>query len=265
MSVLTIATRDLVGLLTDALHTTGTVEYPALDAVLLDTATAEVQISDEDGDGTEGMFDTITSDVLVATSTDAFHFISQGHAACTGRLHMPVLVSATDVENVITVFTKKAKTAPKSSNTHRCRLEISGHVLTVEEDPELRPGGTEVIMRTIDTEEYPRGLSVLMDVDPTVPYTDKGKVVPAAFGIGLPGVAYEIVGKVAKRRKMLPAQYASHHKRGVMVTVGSMWRVYLLPTGLDEEKGEHTGPLVPLFEPNLKPRDDAASQGSLAV
>lgn len=253
MSGLTLTTREFTGLLTDAVLTAADDpdEFPSLATVLLDTGHADVLVtSTDDGDG-DTLIDTVQSDVLIATSTNGFDMVSQGHCACEGRLHRVVLISVQDAASLIKTFTAKGKTAPKGV-PHKTRVEITGDTLTVQEDLSYGSRGVSMVVPIMDVEDYSPSVTRSLDPDPTVEVVDgKKQPIPASYGAGIAGSALEIVAKVAKRRKMTPAYYRCHQHRPLVVEVGSMWRGVFGAVKLDEENGQHRGPQVRVFEPRV--------------
>lgn len=252
MSFVTLRTRDLVGLLADAVLTASTdPECPVLRAVLLDTAHGEVEVQSEDDDGEPPLLDVVSSDLLVATSTDGSTMISQCHVACTGHLQGPMLLPALDVLDLVKVFTRLGKTAPKGL-PHETRLELVGSTLTVSEDPSLCPDGRVMQLQVLDTEDYPRALAEKLRPATFGTFRDQntGKVIDPSYGWGLSASASEVVGKVGKRRKMPDTRwYQDHPRRGVVVEVGSMWSARFKPGGLEDV--EYLAPQIPVFEPRL--------------
>lgn len=253
MTGVTLMTRDFVGLLTDAVLTASGEpdEFPVLATVLLDTGHADVLVtSEDDGDG-ETLIDTVPSDVLIATSTNGFDMVSQGHCPCEGRLHRVVLISVQDAGSLIKTFTAKGKSAPKGV-PHQTRVEITGDTLTVQEGLSYGARGVSMVVPVMDVEDYPSGVARSLDPDPGIEVLDENKKpIPPSYGAGIRGDFLEIIAKVAKRRKMTPACYRAHQRRPLVVEVGSMWRAAFGAAKLDEENGQHYGPQVRVFEPRL--------------
>jgi hypothetical protein len=267
VSGLTLSTREFTGLLTDAVLTACPApdEYPHLATVLLDTDHADVLItSEDDGDG-EALIDTVPSDVLIATSTNGFDMVGQGHTPCEGRLHRSVLISVQDAQSLIRTFTAKGKTAPKGV-PHKTYIEITGETLTVSEAMLSRSRGISMVVPIIDAEDYPASVAQSLDPDPGVEVLDdKKQSIPPSYGSGLSADFLDIVAKVANRRKMLPAIYRCHHRRPVVVEVGSMWHASFGAAKLDEENGQHLGPQVRVFEPRLPAKKNKAAAPQLPV
>lgn len=264
MSVLTLPTREFVGLLADAVLTAGKdPDLPLLATILLDTDRGEIILKSDD-EGDTPLIDTVVSDLLVATSTDGISMVGQGHTACTGRFHRPVLIARLDAEALVKVFTPLAKTAQQNV-THQVQVEIAGDTLEVAEDPEQRPNGVVVQCRALDLDDYPKTLPLVMQPDVTQPVIDDGTEIPPSYGSGLGALAFETIGKVGKRRKMPTAYYRHHQRRGVVVEVGSKWRGLFMPTRLEEAEGQHLGPQVRVFEPRLPARTDASVAPPLPV
>jgi hypothetical protein len=246
VSVLSISTRELVGLLHDTCLTAGQdLEYfPSLATVLLDTDRAEVTVSEFTEDGSEPLIDVIDSDVLVGTSTNGTSMIGQAHTACEGRFHRPVLISAVDAKMMYTALKEKSR-AP------RVELELTGDCFTMSEQ-QKSPGRLVVSVPSMDLEPYPRSVAALMVPDRFVVVVDeRGEVIDPSYGTGMDGVVFEVVGKVARRRKMVPVWYRFHQRRGVVVEVGAMWRALFMPSRVDEEVGQHLDPQVRVFTPRL--------------
>jgi hypothetical protein len=253
VSGLTLSTRDFTGLLTDAVLTASDSpdEYPILATVLIDTDHADVLVtSEDDGDG-DTLIDTVPSDVLIATSTNGYDMVGQGHAPCEGRLHKPVLISVQDAQSLIKTFTAKGKTAPKGV-PHQTRVEITGETLTVSEAVSYRSRGISMVIPLMELDDYPASVARSLDPDPSVEvFDDKKQPIPPSYGSGLAAANLEIVAKVANRRKMVPALYKIHQRRPVIVEVGSMYRAAFGAAKLDEDNGQHLGPQVRVFEPRL--------------
>ena len=265
MSWLIVETRQLVGLLSDALLTAGkdADDYPSLVTVLLDCDRAEVEIeSREDG---ETLIDTIPSDVLVATSTDGFTIASQGHIPCEGWLHHPVLLAADDVDNVVRTFTKKGKTAPKN-DIHRTKVEISGDGVTFSEQHPAVFNGTVMTIRAQDISMYPRGLERTLDPDyaTDVVHHETREPIPHTTGAAIHPGSWEIIAKVAKRRKMVPVYYRRHQLQRVIVEIGSMWRASVGAFRLLDED-LYQAPRVAVFTPRLPSKDNEAAPEPLPV
>jgi hypothetical protein len=251
VSTLNLSTREFVGLLTDTTLTAGQdMEYfPALATVLLDTDRGEVTVTELSEDGNEPLIDVIESDVLVGTSTNGASMIGQAHTACEGQLHRPVLISAVDARMIYTALKEKSR-AP------RVELELSGDSLTVSE-MQKSPGRLVVSVPSMDLENYPRTVASLMCPDRFLAVVDgQGQVIEPSYGTGMSGEVFEVVGKISKRRKMVPSFYRHHHRRGVVVEVGWMWRGLFMPTRLDEENGQHLEPQVRVFVPRLPDEQD---------
>jgi hypothetical protein len=242
-------TRDFVGLLADAVLTAGTdpQENPVLATVLVDTDHAEVLVTSQD-DGQGGtLIDTVPSDVVIATSTNGYNLVSQGHCPCEGRLHKPVLITVQDTQSLIKTFTVKGK----STANHRTRVEITGDTVTVSENIQGDRGiAMEIPM--MDLDDYPVTVARSLSPDPTrVPVDEHQQPIPPSAGFGLPTAAHEIIAKVAGRRKMPPAIYQYHQRRPVVVEIGSMWHAVFGAVTLDEDNGQQHGPLVRVFPPRL--------------
>jgi hypothetical protein len=264
---LTLSTREFTGLLTDAVLTASDApdEFPALATVLLDTDHADVLVTSEaDGDG-EALIDTIPSDVLIATSTNGFTMVGQGHCPCEGRLHKSVLLSVQDVQSLIKTFTAKGKTAPKGV-PHQTRIEITGETLTVSEAVTFGHRGISMIVPVMNAEDFPANVARSLDPDPGIDVLDdQKKSIAPSYGSGLDAGFLEIIAKVANRRKMLPAIYRCHQRRPVVVEVGSMWHAAFGAAKLDEDNGQHLGPQVRVFAPRLPAKQDNETAPTLPV
>lgn len=259
MSGVTLSTRDFTGLLADAVLTASDSpdEFPVLATVLLDTDHADVLVTSEEDEDGETLMDTVPSDVLVATSTNGFDRVGQGHAPCEGRFHKPVLISVQDVQSLIRTFTAKGKTAPKGV-PHRTRVEITGETLTVSEAVGYRARGISMVIPLMDVEEYPVTVARSLAPDPSVEVLDERKnPIPVSYGSGLSAGSLEIIAKVANRRKMIPALYRIHQRRPVIVEIGSRYRAVFGSAKLDEDSGQHLAPQVLVFEPRLPAKDTA--------
>lgn len=248
MSTVTLPTRELVGLLTDAALTAGCdPDSPHLAAVLLDCDHGEVAVPGNNGTGPAA--DTEPSDLMVATSTDGRSMAGQAHTSCVGRLHRPVLVSVGDVKALVRMF--KPLAGPGKTTTRQAQLEIVGEALVVSEDPQQVPGGVSVTVPALDLSDYPDMIpGMLQPVLARIVGAD-GAVIEPTHGTGFGYGHLEIMGKIGKRRKMPVAVYRWHQRRGVIVEIGSMYRAMFWPCPLDEAAGQHLEPQVSVFTPRL--------------
>jgi hypothetical protein len=246
MSTITLPTHSLVGLLSDVSLTAGSdPEIPLLRTVLLHTDRGEVMTTTGRAEE-EPLIDVVPSDLLIGTSTDGVSMISQAHTACEGLFHRPLLISVPDVKAIVDVFKGKEVAT-------QTQLETTGDHLMVSEDPRLAPGGVVVTVPVLDLlEDYPTHLPGLMQPDPHVVVEDgHGAVIDPSYGTGMDTTVFDVIAKVGKRRKMLPAWYRHHQRKGVVVEIGSMWRALFMPSKLDEDSGQHLGPQVRVFSPDL--------------
>lgn len=253
MSSITLPTRGLVGLLEDLSLTAADpkMELPHLTAVLLHTAKGDFEVPQGKSDDGEPLFETVPSDLLVATST-CLSMIGQGHTACTGRLHKPALIDLLDIESVIKVFKPLiTKRLPKGV-IHQSVVTLSTSNLIVSEDPDLVPGGKSVSMTVLDSDPFPRNTADLLEVDPERPVVVDGRSVPVEYGTGLGTDFFTIVGKIAARRDMTPAVYRHHQQARIVVEVGGAYRAVVMPVPLQEDRWD--GPVVEVFSPPLPPR-----------
>lgn len=259
MATLSISTRDLVGLLTDALGTTRKdVEVTLMNSVLLHTDRGPWQIAlpqDDPEPGDDPLFDEIDSDLFVATSYDG-SAVSQGHTQCTGTLRVPALVSVASAKAIVAVF-KPLITGSRlgKSITHRCTVEIAPGSVTLDvcEDQDLVPeGGAAISVPLVDSENYPRDVVGMLTPDPGLPVEGD----PPSYGTGIDRDHLAVIGAVAKRRKMNVAWYRHHQNRRIVVTVGRAWRMVFLPVDLDTQSdtGQYEAPQVPAYQPPLPPR-----------
>lgn len=261
MSIITLPTRELVGLLTDTVLTAGTdPDSPVLATALLDCDHGEVAVP-VSANGTGPLADTEPSDLLVATSTDGQSMAGQAHTACAGRLHKPVLISTEDAQKLIKVFKtfKSLLGVGGERTTHQTQLEIVGDALVVSEDPRQVPGGVSVTVPTLDTGDYPQTVPVFMQPDVAAPVVVDGAPVEPSYGTGMSFGHLEVTGKVGKRRKAPVALYRHHQRRGIVVEIGSMYRAVFMPAKLNEGEGQHLEPQVPVFTPRLAVSSKSAS------
>ncbi|HEY2763375.1 MAG TPA: hypothetical protein VGJ13_05095 [Pseudonocardiaceae bacterium] len=260
MSTATIPTRNFVGLLADAtLTASDDPELPALCAVLLHSDRGEWTVQETDPDDrSTALIDVITSDLLIATSTDRYA-LGQAHEHCEGQLHKPVVVSLTDAKAVIAAFKPLVHSLGKET-THHVVLTLEGDTLTVAEDPKQVPDGFSVSFSVAYAyEEFPR-FADLMTPDTAKTVTDDdGRAVAPSYGTGFEPTRLWAFVQVGKRRKMLVAMYRHHQTRAVVIEVGSAYRGVLMPYRLDEKTGQQNGPLVRVFTPDLpeRPTQDA--------
>jgi hypothetical protein len=263
MSSIKLPTRGLVGLLEDAVLTTADpkMELPHLSAVLLHTAkgTWDIPVEDAEEDDGEPLFESVPSDLLVASST-SLSMIGQAHTMCLGRLHKPVLVSTLDVESIIKVFKPLVSKRLPKTVTHTTVITYSGGTVIVAEDPDQVPDGKSLTLAAMDVDPYPRNIADLLNVDPKELVVVDGEAVPASYGTGLDPKHVDALGKISKRRKMTVAVYR-HHQRGRMVVgIGSSYRAVLMPYPLKEDTGQHLEPQVEVFTPPLPKREKPSEQ-----
>ena len=252
MSTITIATRQLVGLLSDLLLTASTdPERPEVMGVLLHTAAGEF-IPDLPPSDETPLIDAIEMDLLVGTSTDMLRVIAQAHAPrdagnLAGWLR-PVFIADSDATAVVTEFKKRQGRLGKEV-THKCELNLSGDVLTVREDPTQVPGGLKISFQVGDGATFPT-VADRMRPDPTIQETGwDGEIIPPSYGTGLRQPYVEAFAKVSKRRVMPIAMYCHHQSAPIVVEIGSSYRAVMRPCKLDEESGQHQAPTVRVFEP----------------
>lgn len=261
MSSMTLPTRGLVGLLEDVVLTTldKKMEVPHLSAVLLHTARGpwQIPVEDAEDDGGEPLFDEVTSDLLIG-STTCLSMIGQGHTACTGSLHRPVLISRLDADAVIDVFKPLVSGRLPKTVTHQTVLTLSAGSLIVSEDPTQVPGGVSVSLAVMDLDPFPRNIGELLAPDPTAKVVIDKQEVPSSYGTGLDGDHLNVLAKVARRRKMPIAFYRSHQRHRIVVTIGQAYRAVLVSIPLKEDDSQHTGPLVEVFTPDLPARSKDA-------
>lgn len=253
MSGLSIATRDLVGLLADALETTDPKpDMGVRHAVLLHTTRGPWRaMAEQQEPGERPLFDYITSDLLAATSYDG-SAVSQGHAPCSGRLPHPVLISVPSVKAITAVFKPlvKASSLPKTT-THRATLDCPPELLGLEvrEDRSLVEDGASVLVPQMDTDLFSRRV-----MDMLTPLRElAADEVPAAYGTGVSPAHFAAVAAVAERRKMDIAWYRHHQGRRMVATVGQAWRFVCRPVALDTEEYPevYDEPQVPVYDPQL--------------
>lgn len=266
MSVLTIETRGLVGLLTDVLRTAGEEpEIPQWHAVLLHTDRGPWQIAGErdsdDPDDDTGLFTEITTDLLVGSSVNGTA-VGQSHHQCSGTLRVPVLISVPSATAIVAAFKPLiAKSSLPKTTTHRVevRLDPGSMTLDVSEDPELVHDGRTVsvpLLAEEHAEKFPRKLLGMLTPDRTLPVDE-----PRSYGLGVRTENLEVLTAVSKRRKMPVAWYSHHQHRRVLVTVGRYYRVVFLPVELDEKEDQYNEPLAAVYDPGLpETGEDAEDQ-----
>lgn len=247
MTIATLSTRHLVGLLVDVERTASTdPETPLLSAVLLHSDHGEWMFTKTDTTD-PAMIDVWPTDLLVGTSTDGSR-AGQAHIPSEGTLPRPVLLAGPDVKALIKFLRPFSGRAAKISPSHTV-LELSGEILTVTETP----SGRSVHMPVVDDDDYPARLAcALLEADPTVGAPGQGDtLVEVACGTGVDPVDSAIVTAVAKRRKMNERWYRWHQRRTIVVEVGAAYRCAFQPVRLDEENWEHREPQVRVFTPPL--------------
>lgn len=267
MSATTLATRALIGLLTDiTLTAANDPDDPTLNTVLLHGGHGTWAPDTRSDDDEDALLDAVPSDLLVATSTDR-RAAAQAHAACTGRLHRPILVTVPDVKAIVALF-KPLVTSLGRDTTHMARLTLEGETLTVAEDPLVVPDGRSVSMTVASFgpgSDYPTGVAKVLDPDPAnLPrqYRD-GPPIEATRGSGLSASGLAVVASVAKRRAMPAVIYRHHQDRPLVAEVGNSYRVVLQPYGVDDDQQE--GPQIEVFDPLPAEGDGAEVESPLAV
>lgn len=256
MSSVTLPTRGLVGMLEDAVLTTADpkLELSHLSAVLLDTAHGDwaFPAEEQDPDADEPLFQHAATDLLVASSTNVA-MLAQVHTPCTGRLHKPILMSRMDAAAVIKVFKPLITARLPKPMIHQTVITYTGQTVIVSEDPAQVPGGKSVTMSALDLEEFPRNVADLLEVDPTKPVKVGSRVVPPSYGTGYEGVYFEVLAKVAKRRKMIARVYWYHQSGRVRAEIGGAYTAVMVPVPLPDPV-QYDEPQVPVFAPNLPQR-----------
>lgn len=257
MGTITAPTRQLVGLLSDLILTSGIdPELPTTRGILLHTTTGEF-VPDLPGadDGQEPLIDAVETKLLVGTSTDT---------AVVGQAHIPVefdgpigwpdpvFVDLLDAQAVAREFKTKVSMLGREV-THRSELTVSAGTLTVREDPSQVPGGLRMAFQVDDGSLFPK-VHERMQPDPTelIPGPDGFTVVEPSYGTGYNPAHVEVFAKVGKRRQMPVAVYRYHQNRTVVVEIGASYRAAVGPYTLDEDHGQHLAPTVRVFAPPVR-------------
>lgn len=236
MSYLTLPTRQLVGLLADALRTAGKdPDLPVVGNVLLHTDIAKHPVNGDD------------IHVLVATATDLM-FIGQASAECDSQLHRPVLVSTIDAKSIAGVFVDLIGKFGREI-THLSEVELSGDTLTVREERKQSPDGKSISVFVQEADDYPHFAQVM---SPTVDYPKDSQdlVIDPTYGTAYPPERLAVFAAIGKRRKEPVMMYRHHQDRNVVVTVGLWYRGALRPAKLDDV--DYNEPQVPVFTPSPK-------------
>lgn len=252
MSTILVPTRQLVGLLTDLIFTSGTdPDMPATRGILLHTAAGEylpdLPGADPDQDT---LFGPSGAQLLVGTSTDSYA-AGQAHAPATFSIPSgwlaPAFVELPDAEAVVTAFKKRINSLGREV-THYTELSVQGGTMTVRENPAQVPGGLRMAFRVTDGSLFPK-VHGRMQPDPTVQETGRdGEVISPSYGTGFYHAYVEVFAKVAKRRQMPIALYRHHQNATVVVEIGASYRAAVKPYTLDEDHGQHLAPTVRAFE-----------------
>lgn len=257
MSTITIATRQLVGMLSDLMLTAGTdPDHPQTMGVLLHTTDGEFVMDQPPESDETPLIDSIESALLVGTSTDTF-VVGQAHWPIEtdgplGWLH-PAFIPLSDARAVVSAF-KPLVSSLGRETTHRCELELSAGRLTVREDPGQVPCGLTVWFPVGDGEAFPK-VTDRMQPDPTVQETGRdGEVVETSYGTGFSARHLETFGKIGKRRQMPVAVYRHHQRAPVVVEIGASYRAAVSTLELDENRGQHLAPTVRVFTPPRRER-----------
>jgi hypothetical protein len=264
MSQITLPTRQLVLVLTDAIATAARApDVGLMSTVLLSTDRGDwlTYSSPEDKEG-EPLVDTVESDLLIATSTDGVSVVGQCYTAVTGTFHRPALISRVDAEAVVKVFKKLINSLDRKT-THKTVVELDGANLRFYEDKFQVPGGVELLATTIDATDYRRDLPGMLQPDPTSPVYDNGTLVERSYGMGVNFPVFQLFGAIGKRRKAPVAVYACHQHRPVIVEIGTNYRGLWMPYRLKEDEGQHLAPQNQVFEPALPETDHASEQPAL--
>lgn len=252
MSTILVSTRQLVGLLTDLILTSGTdPDVPTTRGVLLHTDDGEYlpDLPGADPDQ-ESLFGPSGAQLLVGTSTDSYA-AGQAHVPATFSIPSgwlaPVFVELQDAQSVAREFKTKISILGREI-THYTELSVQGGTMTVRENPAQVPGGLRMAFQVTDGSLFPK-VHERMQPDPTVQETGRdGEVVPPSYGTGFYGAYVEVFAKVAKRRQMPIALYRHHQNAPVVVEIGASYRAAVKPYTLDEEHGQQLAPTVRVFE-----------------
>jgi len=224
-----LATKALVGLLTDLAHTSADTDMHG-SGILLHSARGYADPA-EPG----------KTDLLAGTSTTGFHC---GHTWVSAAGSLGVMRWALDdVQSVISTFKKKSK----GHKEHAVDILRDGDHVTVAEDPKLW-GETSMTFQVLPLDDYPRDLwrvmeghqRVELDTDP-MPRTDIG---PHALGV---------LAKVAQRHKAPIELYRYHQRRAVLVQIGDRYRGAVYPQRWDADVALSAGeqPSSDLYPPVL--------------
>lgn len=243
MSTITMATRQLIELLSTLAHTSSTEPELHHAGVLLHGARGR-------GYGPESG----VTDVLVGTSTttsEIGHYI----AATGGQLHRPVLWSIDDVEAVIAAFRPKVRADKLAEVT----LTVSGREVVVAEAGQLDLGchDLKVTFTEKNLDEYPRGLWQLLSDVLINPYVAdrEGRELPVAARTDFAPSALGPFLKVAKTLGAPIELYRWHQHKHILVQIGHAYRGLLMPTRWDDADtpGEGLAPDAEIYPPKLPP------------
>jgi len=250
MSVVTLATRHLCGMLDDlALTAADDPELRSLHGVTLHTDVGEYAVDVPSDGGERPLIEAFHTDLLVGTSSDRY-VIAQAHAAAefSSPAGWPraVMLGLTDVKALSADFAKRVSLFGRKV-THRCEIELASDRLTVREDPRQVPHG--LAMTVPAREANPDALAVAkLDQDGSIPVLgpDGGEVSPS-IGHGYSADHLMVLAKVGVRRGMPVALYRRHQSRPVVAEVGASYRAVITAYQLDTEVGQHLGPTVRIF------------------
>lgn len=244
-----IATKTLVGLLTDLLQTASDdPEMPVLNGVLVHTCRGHW--GDDPGE----------VDILAGISTNRF---TLGHTwtYVTGQLgDAPMWWDRIDILAVLAVL------RPLSKKTeHAVELRMSGPFVVVEEDRDLFGDGVSVQFPHRDPADFP-GQSVynVLATRPSGEWTDaeSGAQIDALRRTDLSSVHLQPFLTVGRRRGGIPLQtYRAHQNQIVHVQVGDTYRGALMPAryGYEEDGDSPTAELYPPVWPET-PGESAAGR-----
>lgn len=223
MSAIRVATRPLLGLLTDLARTAESKpDAGALGAVLLST-----------GRGHHGP-EVGRIELLGAMSTDR-RVAGYAHTPCLGQLARPVLLALRDVRSVVSVF--KAAAGRDKDEQHAVEIELHGAGdtvdVTVREDPNLLDDGVSLTFGSVDLAGFPARTLVrvvsgaswpALDVAGRATMVRDGRDVPAGDRVDVLPAALAPFVSVAKRRGQPLQLYVRHHLAPVLVQLGDGYR-----------------------------------------
>jgi len=237
-----IATVKLIELISDLKPTTHPdLEGGATNGILLHTAR---------GYGFPG--DPGQTDILAGTSTNRLA-VGHTYVECYGQMTQPMLWPLAKAVNVCNTF----RAATKDNKDHQLHIRYDGHIVQVEEDPDLFGEGDKIEFTGGDLSKFPRGLWAVLRDDRAWEPDGYLKAAPMPR-TDLPGPAVAAFATVAKAHGGVIETYRFHQRRAILVQIGDRYRGALTPASWPDEKTPQAGrsPGGDVYEAELPPEEE---------